>query len=69
MKAYKLEILIIDLDKVGKDEIVSILENTKYPNWCISPDVKSIEEADIGDFWGWLVVVGHVVFLGLWLKI
>ncbi len=50
MKAYKLEILIIDLDKVGKDEIVSILENTKYPNWCISPDVKSIEEADIGEW-------------------
>ena len=24
-----------------------VLENTKYPNWCINPEVKSIETATI----------------------
>lgn len=50
MKAYKVELLIIDHDEVGKEQIVEIIENTKYPNWCISPDVKNIEERDIGEW-------------------
>ena len=33
MKAYKVELLIIDHDEVGKEQIVEIIENTKYPNW------------------------------------
>ena len=48
MKAYKLEVLIIDHDSVGEDLIVSILENQKYPNHCLSPQVKVITEAEIG---------------------
>jgi hypothetical protein len=50
MKAYKIELLIIDHDEIGQAEIKDVLENTKYPNYCISPDVKKIIEADIGDW-------------------
>ena len=50
MKAYKLEVLIIDFDELGADEIVAVLENVKYPNHCISPDVKKIEITDIGEW-------------------
>ena len=50
MKAYKLEILIIDHDFLGAEEIQSVIENTKYPNWCISPEVKTVEERDIGEW-------------------
>lgn len=50
MKAYKVEILIVDHDKIGSDEIGNILENIKYPNWCISPTVMNIEEKDIGEW-------------------
>ncbi len=50
MKAYKIELLIIDHDEVGKEDIISIIENTKYPNHCISPEVKDIIEKDIGEW-------------------
>lgn len=49
MKAYKVELLIIDFDNVG-DEIASEIENANYPNDCISPQVMSIQEADIGEW-------------------
>lgn len=50
MKAYKLEVLIIDFEDVGESDIKGLIENTKYPNWCISPDVKNIVSADIGEW-------------------
>lgn len=50
MKAYKLEILIVDHDQCGADEIKSVIENQRYPNWCISPNVMSITERDIGEW-------------------
>ncbi len=49
MKAYKLEILVIDFDEVG-DEIPSMIENARYPNHCINPDVKSVKVIDIGEW-------------------
>jgi len=49
MKAYKLEILIIDFDGVG-DEIKDVIEQQKYPNHCIAPDVKKMEVVDIGEW-------------------
>ena len=49
MRAYKLEVLVIDFDNVG-DDIPSLIENTKYPNWCISPTVIQAESKDIGEW-------------------
>lgn len=50
MKAYKLEILIVDHDEVGIDEIVEIIESARYPNRCIHPHVMASQEADIGEW-------------------
>lgn len=50
MKAHKVTLLIIDLDKVGAEDIKIILENQKFPNRCISPDVKAIETVEIGEW-------------------
>lgn len=50
MKAYKVTLLIVDHDEVGKDGIVENIENVRYPNRCISPNVMEIEEADIGEW-------------------
>ena len=50
MKAYRITILIIDSDNVGKEEVVRILEDTKYPNYCISPEVLDVKEADVGSW-------------------
>ena len=50
MKAYKIEILVIDFDELGSESIVSEIENANYPNDCLSPKVKSIVEKDIGEW-------------------
>lgn len=49
MKAYKVTLLINDHDEVG-DEIKDIIENQKYPNYCIAPHVMDIQSADIGEW-------------------
>lgn len=49
MRAYKLEVLVIDFDDVG-DEVVSLIENARYPNRCISPSVMNVEVRDIGEW-------------------
>lgn len=48
MKAYKLEILVIDYDEIGGDAIQAEIENANYGNDCITPRVKHITERDIG---------------------
>lgn len=50
MKAYKMEILVIDFDEIGGEEIKSVIRNAHYPNHCIEPDVKEIEGYDIGEW-------------------
>lgn len=50
MKVHKLTICIIDHDDVGEEEIRDIIENTRYPNHCISPDIKKFETRDIGEW-------------------
>jgi hypothetical protein len=42
--------LIVDHDKLGKDGIVSTIENAHYPNRCLSPHVMAIYERDIGEW-------------------
>lgn len=46
MKAYKIELLIIDHDNVGEEEIRGIIGNVRY----LYPLIKSVEVRDIGDW-------------------
>lgn len=46
-RVYKIELLVIDHDGVGEAGITSALENTKYPNYCISPHVMSVGSREI----------------------
>ena len=50
MKAYKIEMLVIDYDKLGAEGITDVIEKIKYPNWCIAPNVKHVECAEIGEW-------------------
>jgi hypothetical protein len=50
MKAYKIEILVIDSDKVGMDELTPLIEQAQYPNDCVAPKVLTVKEADIGQW-------------------
>ena len=47
---YKIELCIIDHDDIGLEGIKEVLQETKYPNWCISPSVVNIEGKDIGAY-------------------
>ena len=48
MNIHKVVLYILDFDDVGADGVRDVLENTKYPNHCISPDVAVVETRDIG---------------------
>ncbi len=50
MKAYKIELLILDFDEIGERAITEVIENTRYPNRCINPKVKKIESRDIDEW-------------------
>lgn len=49
MRAYKLEVLVIDHDNVGLS-VKEMLEDANFPNDCISPKVMKIQIADIGEW-------------------
>lgn len=50
MKVTKVELMIIDHDELGEDEIASVLTNSRYPNHCIMPMVQSMRTIDIGEW-------------------
>jgi len=50
MKVLKVTLMIVDHDAVGADGVRDVIENTKYPNWCIAPLVAGIEARDIGEW-------------------
>lgn len=50
MKAYQVVLLVVDHDELGADEMRKTIENVRYPNHCISPQVVVIEERDIGEW-------------------
>jgi hypothetical protein len=50
MQIHKITLTIIDFDELGGKECVKVLENARYSNHCISPDVQSIETREIGQW-------------------
>lgn len=47
MKVHRIEILVLDFDDLGPEEVRATLENTHYPNHCIRPRVKNIETREV----------------------
>ena len=47
MKAYKVELLVLDHNDMGEEQIEFLLENVKY----LYPSVMSIESREIGEFY------------------
>ena len=50
MKVYRLEVMVLDFDELGGDDIASIIEHTRFANRCISPTVMRWECKDIGQW-------------------
>jgi hypothetical protein len=46
MKAYKYEIVVVDFEGAGKEEVTELLRMNRY----INPIVLSVKEADIGEW-------------------
>lgn len=46
-RVYKIELLVIDHDGLGESGITETLENSRYPNHCISPRVMSVDSSAI----------------------
>lgn len=46
-KVHKLTVLIVDLDDLGATRVRDVLENTKYPNYCIAPDVLETRTVEV----------------------
>jgi hypothetical protein len=47
MKVFKIEMLVIDFNDLGKDGVKNEIECVNYSNDCIRPDVMSIEEREV----------------------
>ena len=50
MKVYKMTLMFIDHDDLGPDGARRLLEDARYPNHVIGPDVMTLEERDIGEW-------------------
>lgn len=50
MKVHKLTVYVLDFDGLGSDGVKETLENQRYPNHCISPNVLSVETREIGEW-------------------
>lgn len=48
MKAYKIEILVVDYDGIGEESIREEIENARFPNDCVTLQIKSVQSRDIG---------------------
>lgn len=50
MQLIQMTVTVIDFDGLGADEVAKTIENTRYPNWCISPKIREIKVHDIGEW-------------------
>ena len=50
MKVHLLQVLVIDHDHLGADEVERVLEDANYPNDCIAPSVIKSQSAEIGNW-------------------
>ena len=50
MKVHYLQVLVIDHDHLGVNEVERILEDANYPNDCIAPSVIKSQSAEIGNW-------------------
>lgn len=47
VKVHKVELLVVDMDGLGAEEVGEVLENARYPNHCIGPTVQAIETREV----------------------
>jgi hypothetical protein len=46
-KVHKVTLMIVDFDKLDAEGVKEVIENTRYPNRCLNPDVMTIETKEV----------------------
>lgn len=46
MKAYKLEVLVLDFEESGDDEVIGLIENNKY----LTVDIITLKSKQVDDW-------------------
>lgn len=46
-KVHRIVLLVVDTDDIGDNDVRAVLENTHYPNRCISPQVMKIDTREV----------------------
>jgi hypothetical protein len=46
-KIHKVTLLIVDTDDLGRGGVIDVIENARYPNHCIGPQVMHIETREV----------------------
>ena len=46
-QVHRVVVLVVDHDGLGADGVKSCLENTKYPNHCMWPQVVTTDTVDV----------------------
>lgn len=47
VRVHRIEVLVIDHDDLGAEEVCQVIEDTRYPNRCIRPEVKRAETREV----------------------
>jgi len=47
VKVHKVEVLIVDHDNIDTEQVKVVIENTTYPNRCISPNVLKVKTKEV----------------------
>lgn len=47
MRVHKVTLMVVDFDVLGETAIKDVIENQKYPNYCIGPEVMRIESREV----------------------
>jgi hypothetical protein len=47
IEVHRVVLYVVDHDQLGSSEVIDVLENARYPNRCMSPDVASIETVSV----------------------
>lgn len=50
MEIHKIVLTVLDMDGLGAEEVKNVIENTRYPNHCIAPNVIDVQTRDVGEW-------------------
>ncbi len=47
MKVHRIEVMVVDHDGLGANEVRTVIESTNYPNDCIRPKIVDVQTREV----------------------